>query len=44
MPMVEADAPERLADAFAACQSGTLLITNVETLGAESRERRLAGD
>ena len=34
--------PERLADALAACQGGTLLITNVETLGAESRERLLA--
>ena len=43
MPAVEADDPDRLTDAlFAACQGGTLLLTNLETLGAESRERLLA--
>ena len=42
MPAVEADAPERLADAITACQGGTLLITGAERLAPEARERLLA--
>ena len=33
--------PEQLATLFAACQNGTLLFTNVDTLGDEPRERLL---
>ncbi|MBI3571542.1 MAG: hypothetical protein HY082_10660 [Gammaproteobacteria bacterium] len=40
-PASDANIPEHSSKLFATCQNGTLLLTNLETLGTESREQLL---
>lgn len=42
LPATAATRPEPLAEALAACQGGTLLLTGVDTLASENREKLLA--